>query len=61
MLIQKQSGSYWQGDTSNDKTQRIHGISFRTRDELKKWKQLQLEIAKRDHRVIGKQQKLFTF
>ena len=61
MLIQNQSGSYWKGDVNNPKTQRVHGISFRTKDKLKEWKKLQEEILKRDHRVIGKQQKLFSF
>jgi threonyl-tRNA synthetase len=61
ILIQKQSGSNWQGDVNKPKTQRIHGISFFNKENYKKWVALQEEIAKRDHRVIGKQQKLFTF
>lgn len=60
IVIQKQSGSYWQGNAEGPKTQRIHGISFKSRDEYKQWKKTQEEIAKRDHRVIAKQQKLFT-
>lgn len=35
-------------------------MSFRSKEDFKKWKLLQEEIAKRDHRVIAKQQKLFT-
>ena len=61
IVIQKQSGSYWQGNVNNPKTQRIHGISFRTKENYKQWKTIQEEIAKRDHRVIGKQQRLFSF
>ena len=61
ILILNQSGSYWKGNVNNPKTQRVHGISFSTKEKLKEWKKLQEEILKRDHRVIGKQQKLFTF
>lgn len=39
---------------------RVYGISFPTKNELTKWEQLQLEASKRDHRLIGKNQALFT-
>lgn len=61
IVIQNLSGSHWQGNVNNPKTQRIHGISFRTKEDYKQWKALQEEIIKRDHRVIGKQQRLFSF
>jgi len=61
ILIQKQSGSHWQGNVNNPKTQRVHAISFTDKSEYSKWKALQAELSKIDHRVIGKKQKLFTF
>jgi threonyl-tRNA synthetase len=36
--------------------QRIYGISFPDPKQLKEWKALQEEAAKRDHRKIGREQ-----
>lgn len=40
---------------------RIHAICFPDKKMLKEWKLAKEEAAKRDHRVIGKNQKLFFF
>ncbi|KAJ1959707.1 hypothetical protein IWQ62_004507 [Dispira parvispora] len=40
---------------------RVYGITFPTSKQLKEWERAQAEAARRDHRVIGKDQKLFTF
>ncbi|KAK9712590.1 hypothetical protein K7432_007060 [Basidiobolus ranarum] len=40
---------------------RIYGISFQNAQGLKAWKDTVEEAKKRDHRVIGKAQNLFTF
>jgi len=53
------SGAYWLGDSKNDQLQRVYGISFQGATELKKWHGDQEEARKRDHRVLGKSQKLF--
>jgi threonyl-tRNA synthetase len=59
--VVKNSSSYWKGDAKNDALQRVYGISYPTKDQLKEWERIQEEIAKRDHRTIGKQQELFFF
>lgn len=56
----KVSGAYWKGDQENKQLQRIYGISFPTRDELKKYIKIREEAEKRDHRKLGKQLDLFS-
>ena len=57
----KTSGAYCRGDAKNQQLQRIYGIAFPSRDELKNYlKQLE-EAEKRDHRKIGKELDLFSF
>ena len=41
--------------------QRIHGISFPSKKELEAHKTLMAERARRDHRLIGREQKLWEF
>ena len=41
--------------------QRVYGISFPDKKDLKEWMQFQEEAKKRDHRKIGKEQELFFF
>eukprot|EP01122_Echinamoeba_exundans_P016199 TRINITY_DN8139_c0_g1_i1.p1 TRINITY_DN8139_c0_g1~~TRINITY_DN8139_c0_g1_i1.p1 ORF type:complete len:760 (+),score=99.11 TRINITY_DN8139_c0_g1_i1:49-2328(+) len=61
LAVTKTSSSYWLGDAKNAPLQRVFGISFTEKKMLKEWQTLQAEAAKRDHRVIGKQQELFMF
>ncbi|MCA0994344.1 threonine--tRNA ligase [Alloyangia pacifica] len=53
------SGAYWFGDTSRPMLQRITGVAFRNRDELKKYLNFLEEAAKRDHRKLGREMDLF--
>jgi threonyl-tRNA synthetase len=54
------AASYWHGDSKSDNLTRVYGTAFTDKKQLKKHlKQLE-EARKRDHRVIGKQLKLFT-
>jgi threonyl-tRNA synthetase len=59
--ITKNSSTYWEGDQSRESLQRIYGISFPDPKQLKEWKFLQEEAAKRNHRKIGIEQDLFFF
>ena len=59
--IMKNSSAYFMGDQSNDSLQRIHGVAFPSKGELKEHETFLEEAAKRDHQLIGKQQKLFMF
>jgi threonyl-tRNA synthetase len=56
----KTAGAYWRGDEKNKMLTRIYGTAFETKEELKEHLQ-KLEMAeKRNHRVLGKQLKLFA-
>lgn len=59
--ITKNSSTYWEGNAQAESLQRIYGISFPDNKQLKEWKQLQEEAAKRDHRKIGRDHELFFF
>ena len=52
------SGSHWFGDTSKN-LQRIAGIGFRNREELKAHLTFLEEAEKRDHRRLGREMVLF--
>ena len=53
------AGAYWLGDASRPMLQRIYGVAFRTRDELKAHLTMLEEAAKRDHRKLGREMNLF--
>ena len=55
------AGAYWRGNEKNKQLTRIYGISFPKQKLLTEYLSLMEEAKKRDHRVIGKKLKLFTF
>ena len=57
--LTQSSGAYWKGDKNNCMLTRINGIAFATQDELDAHLKLMEEAARRDHRKIGKEMKLF--
>lgn len=59
--ITKNSAAYWLGNQENDSLQRVYAITFPDNKGLKKWVKVQKELADKDHRHIGEQQKLFHF
>lgn len=59
--LYKNSSAYWEGKQDMESLQRIYGISFPDKKELKEWQKFQEEAKKRDHRKIGKDQELFFF
>jgi len=54
------AGAYWRGDEKNKMLQRIYGVSFPSKDELKKHLEFLEEVKKRDHRRLGKELDLFS-
>jgi len=58
--LDKIAGAYWRGDEKNKMLTRIYGLAFNTKEELDAYVLQQEEAKKRDHRKIGKEQKLFT-
>lgn len=55
------AGAYWRGDSSRPMLQRIYGVAFRTRQELKDYLHFLEEAEKRDHRRLGREMELFHF
>ena len=53
------AGAYWLGDSTRPMLQRIYGIAFRNRDDLKAHLTMLEEAAKRDHRKLGREMDLF--
>jgi len=53
------ASAYWHGDENSDRLIRVYGTAFPTQDELAAYLRQREEAAKRDHRVIGKQLRLF--
>lgn len=55
------SGSYWRADRNGQPLQRISGVAFATKQELKDYLKAVEEAKRYDHRVLGKQLGLFSF
>lgn len=58
--LTKISGAYWKGDEKREQLQRIYGVVFNDKKQLKQYLNQQEEAKKRDHRKLGKELKLFT-
>src|SRR5262245_52130543 len=54
------AGAYWKNDSSRKQLQRLYGTAFFTQKELDAYLHQVEEAKKRDHRVLGKQLRLFT-
>ena len=55
------SASYFRGDQNRESMQRVYGMLFNSKKELKEFLHNREEAKKRDHRVLGKSLGLFTF
>src|SRR5207247_1436970 len=53
-------GAYWKNDSTRKQLQRLYGTAFFTQKELDDYLKQIEEAKKRDHRVLGKQLRLFT-
>ncbi|MFN3722876.1 MAG: threonine--tRNA ligase [Paracoccaceae bacterium] len=53
------AGAYWLGDNTRPMLQRIYGVAFKNRDDLKAHMTMLEEAAKRDHRKLGREMGLF--
>jgi len=56
----KVSGAYWRGSEKNKMLQRIYGISFPDKKQLRQWLFAREEAEKRNHVKIGKELDLFS-
>ncbi|MBU0614947.1 MAG: threonine--tRNA ligase [Nanoarchaeota archaeon] len=59
--LTKVSGAYWKGDSSKEQLQRVYGIAFPDKKDLKAYLTLIEEAERRDHRKIGKVMELYSF
>jgi threonyl-tRNA synthetase len=55
------SNAYWKGDARNQPMQRIYGTAFLSEKDLQEHLHRIEEAKKRDHRKIGRDQRLFLF
>ena len=53
------AGAYWRGDSRNQMLQRIYGVAFKNRNDLKAHLHMLEEAARRDHRKLGREMELF--
>jgi len=53
------AGAYWRGDSNRPMLQRIYGVAFQNRQQLKDYLTFLEEAEKRDHRRLGREMDLF--
>ena len=54
------TGAYWKGDQNNKMLQRIYGLAFPKKDQLKAYVAMLEEARKRDHNKVGRELEYFT-
>ncbi|SFC11809.1 threonine--tRNA ligase [Tropicimonas isoalkanivorans] len=59
--LMKVAGAYWRGDSNRPMLQRIYGVAFQNRQQLKNYLTFLEEAEKRDHRRLGREMELFHF
>jgi threonyl-tRNA synthetase len=53
------AGAYWRGDSNNQMLQRIYGVAFKNKEDLKAHLYMLEQAALRDHRKLGREMDLF--
>ncbi|MEC8195642.1 MAG: threonine--tRNA ligase, partial [Pseudomonadota bacterium] len=53
------AGAYWRGDSDRAMLQRIYGVAFKNKEDLKAHLHMLEEAEKRDHRKLGREMNLF--
>ncbi|MFY0618044.1 threonine--tRNA ligase [Shimia sp.] len=53
------AGAYWRGDSNRSMLQRIYGVAFKNKEDLKAHLHMLEEAEKRDHRKLGREMNLF--
>ncbi|PLS30951.1 threonine--tRNA ligase [Bifidobacterium margollesii] len=59
--LERSAAAYWRGSEKNPMLQRIYGVAFFTKEDLKEYQAKLEEAAKRDHRKLGQEMDLFSF
>eukprot|EP00193_Tetraselmis_chui_P004614 CAMPEP_0177767790 /NCGR_PEP_ID=MMETSP0491_2-20121128/9334_1 /TAXON_ID=63592 /ORGANISM="Tetraselmis chuii, Strain PLY429" /LENGTH=670 /DNA_ID=CAMNT_0019284471 /DNA_START=92 /DNA_END=2104 /DNA_ORIENTATION=- len=60
LKLESLAGAYWRGDESRPMLQRVYGTAWQSKEQLKAYELMKEEAAKRDHRKLGKELKLFS-
>ena len=55
------AGAYWRGNEKNAMLTRIYGLAFPSKKDLDEYLVAREEAKKRDHKILGKLLRLFTF
>lgn len=58
--LTKLAGAYWRADITDKQLQRVYGVAFPEKKELKQYLKVLEEAERRDHRKLGKQLELFS-
>ncbi len=58
--LTQSTGAYWEGNSKNKMLQRIYGIAFTKKDDLKEYLEMRAEAEKRDHNKLGRELEFFT-
>ncbi|MEQ9693403.1 threonine--tRNA ligase [Shimia sp. SDUM112013] len=53
------AGAYWRGDSDRAMLQRIYGVAFKNKEDLKAHLHMLEEAEKRDHRKLGREMDLY--
>ncbi|QTN36073.1 threonine--tRNA ligase [Cognatishimia activa] len=53
------AGAYWRGDSNRPMLQRIYGVAFKNKEDLRKHLNFLEEAEKRDHRKLGREMDLY--
>jgi len=59
--LMRVAGAYWRGDEKKPMLTRIYGTAWKLKKDLRIYLSRLEEAKKRDHRLLGKQQNLFSF
>ena len=54
------TGAYWKGDQKNKMLQRVYGVAYPSKDELRAYLEAVEEAKKRDHNKLGRELEYFT-
>ncbi|MBE6693481.1 MAG: threonine--tRNA ligase [Ruminococcaceae bacterium] len=54
------TGAYWKGDQKNKMLQRVYGVAYPSKDELRAYLEAVEEAKKRDHNKLGRELEFFT-
>jgi len=60
IALESIAGAYWRGDENRPMLQRIYGTAWENKEQLAEHERIQKEAKRRDHRLIGKNLKLFS-